>query len=159
MLGGVLFVSVLGTLFHFVYDASDRNAIIGLFAPINESVWEHMKLLFFPMCLFSLVWKPREKDAYPCLSSALQMGALVGTLLIAVFFYTYTGVWGAHVAIVDILTFYVCVLVAFYIAYKATISCKAQENARLWRVLCLVLTVAFMVFTVFPPQLPLFMAP
>ncbi len=159
MLTGVLFVSVLGTLLHFAYAASNQNTIIGLFTPINESTWEHMKLLFFPMCLFSLVWKFNEKDAYPCLASALQMGVLLGTLLIAVFFYTYTGAWGVSSAIVNILIFYISVVAAFYIAYKTTLSCGAQKHAHLWGMLCLILAVLFILFTLFPPQIPLFTAP
>ena len=42
----ILSVSLLGTLLHFTYRWSGRNPLI---APVNESVWEHMKLLFFPM--------------------------------------------------------------------------------------------------------------
>ena len=49
---GVIFVSAAGTLLHFVYSWTGNNSIIGLFAPVNESTWEHMKLLYFPMLLF-----------------------------------------------------------------------------------------------------------
>lgn len=51
---GILFVLVTGTLSHFLYDWSGRLPVVGLFAPVNESVWEHMKLLFFPMLLYAL---------------------------------------------------------------------------------------------------------
>ena len=50
-IAGILCVSILGTLLHFTYRWSGRNPLIGLIAPVNESVWEHMKLLFFPMHL------------------------------------------------------------------------------------------------------------
>lgn len=52
---GVLFTAATGTLLHFVYEWSGSAVIVGLFAPVNESVWEHIKLLFFPGLLFS-VW-------------------------------------------------------------------------------------------------------
>lgn len=54
---GILFVSVLGVLMHFVYEWSGSNRFVGLFAPINESTWEHMKLLFFP-CSYMDFWSP-----------------------------------------------------------------------------------------------------
>ncbi len=47
----ILFVIVLGTLMHFMYNWSGKHPFAGLIAPVNESVWEHMKLLFFPMLL------------------------------------------------------------------------------------------------------------
>ena len=43
---------VLGSLLHFAYNFTNQNAIIGLFAPINESVFEHSKLLLTPLTLF-----------------------------------------------------------------------------------------------------------
>ena len=64
-IAGILCVSILGTLLHFTYRWSGRNPLIGLIAPVNESVWEHMKLLFFPMLLFGL-WnlKGVTEDVY-----------------------------------------------------------------------------------------------
>ena len=49
---GFLFVGILGTLFHFVYDWCRQARLIGLFVPVNESTWEHMKLLFIPMLIY-----------------------------------------------------------------------------------------------------------
>ncbi|MDD7025196.1 MAG: DUF6512 family protein, partial [Oscillospiraceae bacterium] len=48
---GILFVIITGTISHFVYEWSQNNFILGLFFPVNESTWEHMKLLFFPMLI------------------------------------------------------------------------------------------------------------
>ena len=52
---GTIFVLILGTLSHFFYEWSNDNQIIGLFSPVNESVWEHMKLVFFPMLFYSII--------------------------------------------------------------------------------------------------------
>lgn len=52
---GIIFVMLTGTLSHFLYDWSGQNPVVGLFTPVNESIWEHMKLLFFPMLLYSLI--------------------------------------------------------------------------------------------------------
>ena len=51
---GTIFVLITGILSHFVYDWSGQNFIVGFFSPVNESTWEHMKLSFFPMLLFSV---------------------------------------------------------------------------------------------------------
>ena len=45
---GYLFTAAAGTLFHFVYDWTGQGAVAALFFPVNESTWEHMKLVFFP---------------------------------------------------------------------------------------------------------------
>ena len=46
-----IFISVLGVLLHFTYEWSGDNAVVGLFSAVNESTWEHLKLLFFPFLL------------------------------------------------------------------------------------------------------------
>ena len=87
---GFLFMSVIGTLLHFVYEWSGNNSIVRLFAPWNESTWEHMKLLFFPMLalVLFLFFKLPEQSPIPV---ALSIGTLVGLALIPILFYTYTG--------------------------------------------------------------------
>ncbi len=49
---GFFVVGILGTLFHFVYGWSGQLWLVGLFVPVNESTWEHMKLLFIPMLIY-----------------------------------------------------------------------------------------------------------
>ncbi len=92
MIIGAFFVLVTGTLAHFLYDWSGENPIVGLFTPVNESIWEHMKLLFFPMLLYSAVLVLRFKDKEPCMMCSLCFGNLLGTFLIPVLYYTYTAV-------------------------------------------------------------------
>ncbi len=51
---GIVFVFILGCLWHFFYPWSRQNFLVGLVAPVNESVPEHLKLLFFPFLIFSV---------------------------------------------------------------------------------------------------------
>ena len=53
-IAGFVFVIIAGTLLHFVYHWTGQNRIVGLFSPVNESTWEHLKLLFTPMLLNSI---------------------------------------------------------------------------------------------------------
>lgn len=54
-LAGFLTVSALGTLAHFAYEWSGKQLLAGAFCAVNESTWEHMKLLFFPALLFTMI--------------------------------------------------------------------------------------------------------
>ena len=44
----------MGTLLHFLFDWTGGNAVVALFSAVNESIWEHLKLLFYPMVLFAV---------------------------------------------------------------------------------------------------------
>lgn len=50
-----IFISVLGVLLHFTYEWSGDNVVVGLFSAVNESTWEHLKLLFFPFLLLTIL--------------------------------------------------------------------------------------------------------
>lgn len=156
---GFVFVSILGTLSHFFYEWSGGNPIIALFSPVNESTWEHMKLLFFPMLIWALFVPSSLNDSFPCLRSNILTGNIIGTLLIPVLFYTYSGILGFTVTIIDILIFFISVAVAFLFAgrYKKTDS--TCENSLLINLMTILFICLFFIFSYYPPELGLFTAP
>lgn len=156
IIAGIIFVSVFGTILHFAYEWSGNNVLVGLFTPINESIWEHTKLLFFPMLLYSFYMNKKIGKEYPCLNSAMISGMLSGIALIIVMFYTYTGIIGFHTAFADISIFYISVILAFYITYKLALSCKADKYSKLLKLLQILIICLYIIFTFFPPNIPLF---
>lgn len=153
---GVLFVLIVGSLSHFLYEWSGSNPVVGLFTPVNESIWEHMKLLFFPMLLYSAAGVIRFRTDKPCIAYSFCFGNLIGTFLIPVLYYTYSSVLKRDLFVLDLLTFVISTAAAFYAAYKLTLSCKLRPYAGLSYVLAAVLFFCFMLFTYHPPMLKLF---
>lgn len=159
MMIGVGFVLITGTISHFMYEWSGNNRMIGLFCPVNESTWEHMKLVFFPMLFFSVFMRRRLQKNSPCIFSALSFGILIGTFLIPIIFYTYTGILGYNIFILDVAVFILSVIFAFYFAYKFASTCKVKCYIVRLRVLVFIVMVCFFLFTYHPPQIGLFAAP
>lgn len=116
-LGGFLFTGALGTLLHFVYEWSGGSALAAWFSAVNESTWEHMKLLFVPLFLFSVVQICLLGRNYPNLPAVRALSALTGIVLIPVLFYTYTGVLGRSVDWVNIAIFYLADLGSFLLDF------------------------------------------
>lgn len=95
----------LGTLNHFLYFLSGQSPIVALFCPVNESVWEHLKLLYFPF-LFVSIWEylslhPVVLPFFYC----RYLGVLLGMFFTVSVFYTYSGILGRNFLILDILLF------------------------------------------------------
>ena len=153
-IAGILSVSLLGTLLHFTYRWSGRNPPI---APVNESVWEHMKLLFFPMLLFGLWSLKGDTDA--CRISAFHAGLLMGTLLIPVLYYSYTSALGHSILAVDITIFYICVIAAFLIYRGLSGSCLLEKYSHVTSMAVFLLLICFLLFTYFPPGFSIFKDP
>lgn len=153
-----IFVCILGTLLHFTYELSGENQLVALFSAINESVWEHLKLLFFPMLLSTII-------GYFCIGKNTNnflcgkaLGIITSMLFIVIFFYTYTGIIGKSIVFVDIASFFVAVILGEYIAYKL-ITKKFKCNNMIGIGILVILLVCFVVFTYFPPNLGIFKDP
>lgn len=159
IIAGIIFVIITGTLSHFIYEWSGNNFILGFFFPVSESTWEHMKLCFFPMLFYSLFMNRKLQDDYPCVTSALLFGILLGTFLIPVLFYTYTGILGQNFLPLDIAVFLFSVLLAFIAVYKLTFSCKVNSCTPWLRLSVFVLAICFFIFTYIPPNIGIFIAP
>lgn len=156
---GLIFSAVLGTLSHFFYKWSGQNPVIALVSPVNESTWEHMKLVFFPILLWSFFLPPKVRAALRGWQCSLLAGGLLGTWLVPVLFYTYSGILGRNLALIDIGIFYAAVLAAFWTARKLRDSERAEKVCPFILFFSAVMLLAFFFFTFAPPDIGLFAEP
>ena len=150
-----IFVMVLGTLLHFTYKWSNNNMLVGIFSPINESIWEHLKLMFFPMLITIIIgylYKGKDIDNY--LSSKV-IGTIVMLSFTIVFYYTYSGILGTNYTGVDVSIFFIAVALGQYVSYKL-MKTKFHGNKIIATIILLALLLCFVVFTFFPPNIALF---
>lgn len=159
LLSGALFAAVFGTLSHFIYEWSGRSPLAALFFPVNESTWEHMKLVFFPVLLYSLAPAPGLKASFPSLTPALLLGTLLGTASIPVLFYTYSGIIGRNYLAADILIFPAGVLIAFRSAWLWKGSDSVYKYRSAVYLSTALLAILFFVFSFLPPGIGLFVPP
>lgn len=159
-IAGFVFTSVAGTLLHFVYEWTGESIIVAPFSAVNESIWEHMKLLFFPMFMFALIEYRVIGKKYENYWCAKFVGSLSGLTVIPVMYYTYTGVLGITADWFNIVIFFIAAAVAYYVEtqlLKREVElCKSQLIC--FVLLCLI-GVAFIVFTFVQPKIPLFADP
>ena len=160
-LGGFLFTGALGVLLHFAYAWSGNSALTAWFSGVNESTWEHMKLLFMPLFLFSLVQICLLGRNYPNLPAVRALSALAGVGLIPVLFYTYTGALGFHVVWADIAVFFLADLGAFALDFR--LLRRGRLSSRWMQLLGLAalwgLAFCFVWCTFRPPRLALWRDP
>ena len=156
-----IIVGAVGTLWHFVYDWTGDNHCIGFFFPVNESTWEHLKLIFFPALIYSVieyyVIKNKPRNYIP----AAVTGIFGGMLSIVVFFYTYTGIIGYDIPFLNVLSFFTGVL-AMLVIKRAIIKCGClQSKAAIYisAIIAGVFIVLFVRWSYYPPHIGLFSEP
>lgn len=156
-IGGFAFTCISGVLLHFLYDWTNQSIIVAPFSAVNESIWEHMKLLFFPLFVFALIEYKFIDKTYENFWCTKLAGTLTGLILIPIIYYTYTGVFGVNADWFNIVIYFFAAAIAYSLEnllLKNEIKlCKSYLIS--FVVLC-ILAVLFIVMTFVQPQIPLF---
>ena len=154
----VIFAIILGTLLHFTYEWSNNNQIVALVSSINESTWEHLKLIFFPMLITIIIGYFIFKERYNNFLCSKTFGIIVAISFTVIFFYTYKGILGYNIDFLNITSFFIAIILGEYIAYKRIISEKKCNNTMALIILIL-LSILFLIFTYNTPMIGLFRDP
>ena len=156
---GFALTSIGGTLLHFLYDWLGEAVWVAPFSGVNESTWEHMKLLFFPMLLFAVIQSFFFKDRKDFWCVKLR-GILLGLALIPIIFYTYNGVIGRSPDWLNIAIFFISAAIAYIYETRLfkseKLTCRSPKAA----VVTLgVIALLFVIFTFRAPQIGIFKDP
>lgn len=153
----LFFVIIVGSFLHFLFEISGDFYPIGAISAVNESVWEHLKLGFWPIIFIAPVEYTFIKDRVKNFIIAKNIAAYIIPLSIVIIFYTYTAILGTNLLIMDILTFVIAVIIGHVLSYYIMTS---QEKPRIMiyisLILIIFLAILFILFTYYPPQLNIF---
>ena len=146
--------ALAGAGLHFVYELCPLP-IVGLFAPVNESVWEHLKLFFWPFLAAAFVLTRGQADGQRAWSGFLLVELLMPLLCMGGF-YTLTAGFGVEALWVDLALYTVTMAAGFRLAYR-----RMLDGTVAWAAGVLVIAVglygaALILFTMAPPLLPVF---
>ena len=154
---GIGVISILGAVLHFTFEWSGNWGPVGVIAAVNESVWEHFKIAFWPALFYAIFEYQFFRRFTNNFMIAKATGIYVMPIAIAILFYSYTAAIGQEILIVDILIFVIAVTLGQLTSYKMlTIGRLPQCLDKVGLVLVIVLAIAFGVFTFYPPHLPIF---
>ena len=156
---GFAVTSLGGTILHFLYDWLGEAAYIAPLSGVNESTWEHMKLLFWPMFIFAIIQSFffRDRKDFWCIK---LRGILLGILTIPVLFYFYNGAVGKSPDWLNIAIFFISAAIAYICETRLfsakKLRCRAPKSALI--VLCII-ALLFIVFTFKTPEIGIFRDP
>ena len=159
MWNAIIVMSVLGTLAHFMYEISGHNKFVALFAAVNESTWEHIKIALTP----SLIWGLYDGFVYgpnPNYFPAKSLSLLTIIIGIPLVFYTYKAVLKKTVFVIDILLFYAAIIASqFVFRYFLDLPPMSFVLRYLGTVALFVIFAGYMVLTLQPLEFFIFEDP
>lgn len=157
---------ILGILFHFIYNFLNKPFIIGLFFPVNESVWEHLKLVLVPITLFGIVYSIiYQKTNYTLTNFWYHTGMaiIISMVIITTTHYLYLLIFKNVPPFFDIGLYIVSIIISFYYIYtnmkKEYISLNNNNKNSTGILAIITLFLFFIIFTIYPPRLELFKDP
>lgn len=156
---GFIFTISLGTVLHFLYEWLENSIWISPFSSVNESTWEHLKLLFWPMFIFAIVQYFFFKNFknYWCVK---LRGIVFGLFLIPIIFYTYNGVIGKSPDWLNIAIFIITVAIVFLYENRLFIANALRcKSPKLSLIILVIIAFCFVVFTFKTPMLKIFKDP
>lgn len=160
-IGGGIFTIIIGTLLHFAYKWTGECPFISYFVPINESIWEHQKLLFTPVVLFTVIELLAYGKSISNFIPVKVLSLIIGIFVIIISFYTYSGAIGHNCLAADIGTFILGVLASYLFSnhFLNTELFTSPSWQFLSYVLFAMLTYFFITFTLSPPHIAMFRNP
>ena len=152
---GFIATGLFGTLLHFVYEWTGGNRVIAVFSAVNESTWEHMKLLFTPFLVFTVVEFIVFSEAFRNFFAVKAASILLGLVSIPALFYTLTGMLGKLPDWVNITIFFLADALLYFVSYRLLTDGALRGGAMqlIGFVLLWALLFAFVWFTL-PPAAP-----
>ena len=157
---GFAVTSLGGTILHFLYDWTGKAIWIAPFSGVNESTWEHMKLLFWPMLIYTVIQSFffRDRSDFLCIKSR---GMFLGLTLIPALFYTYNGIIGKSPDWINIAIFFISAAIAYIYETKKLNSPEpiCRTSPKLAIAIFGLLAIVFTVFTFAAPQIGIFKDP
>ncbi len=157
---GALFTIILGSILHFTYDFFETD-FTAIFSAVNESTWEHLKLIFFPVMIFAIAEYFIYGKKYANFWASKVISLLIGMLAIVVVFYTVTGIFGKTPDIFNILLFVASVILTYWLNCKFIEMglFKSEALNKFAIIIGIVIFAMFWIYTFYPPLINLFRDP
>lgn len=153
---GFFWILIVGSLLHFTYKWSGKSEIVGFFSPVNESVWEHLKLGYFSLLFFTFIeyWFLRFKTSSYFFSKFLGIISMIAFILIC--HYGYELITKKSSTVVDIGCFIIGAMLCQIVSKNVMKTRIKIKTEIMGLVLFIAFGIVFFIFTYNPLNLPIF---
>lgn len=105
----------LGILLYFAYELSNESQFVALVAPVNNSIWEQLKIPFFSILLYGVIVYLFAKGEFPNILFAKVISAVVTSLFALMMYFGYTAIMDQHIFL-DLLVLLVAIVLGQFLS-------------------------------------------
>ena len=149
---GIISITLVGVLLHFFYQLTRQNKFVAVFAAVNESTWEHIKIGMTPTFIWSIIFGCNLGwNANLLMATSLALSTII--ILIPLFFYTYTAFTKRAILIVDIICFIITIICSQLVFFHfLTLNVAPTFCIVMSAFLLAIELIMYFTFTFFPPK-------
>ena len=156
-IGGFIFILIIGSILHFAFELAGFWTPIAFVAPVNESTWEHLKMVFWPGLFFFLLEYHYIRNQAANFWTAKALSLVIMLLVITIGWYAMVAITGQNIFAVNIALFISAILLGQIVSYRVLTAQKPVKVKLHYAILVIVfLGLAFITFTYYPPKIFLF---
>jgi len=157
---GILFTFMIGAFLHFTFELSGFWEPMALISGVNESVWEHLKIGFWPAFVWGIIeffiFRKKVKNFF----FAKAISYLILPVIIVTLFYGYTLIFNIESLAIDIVIFFIAIAVAQIVSYRLMLMRERKISLNvLGAVIIIINIILFSLLSYFPPKCPIFKDP
>lgn len=152
-----LFVSLLGSILHFTYNLFKKNIIVAIFSAVNESTWEHIKIMLSAIFVINTLFYVNGNIKNIFITMSIEL--LLAIFLISGLYKIKVAIFKDKYDLLNISIFYIAALIISFVRYfLIRVDIPVMIN-KLFIIPCIIIYIMYLSFTVFPPKKKLFLDP
>lgn len=156
---GIPVLFIIGSLWHSIYEFTGNKFLVGLFAAVNESIWEHTKMVLIPIIawflIYYLVFSKKHKINKDKWLTSLLVSLITSIISIPMLYYFYTSAFGIESIVCDILILFLAIAFGQSLALHIYRYSKGI-NHNLVSVILILIVGGYIFLTLSPPKIPMF---
>lgn len=146
-----------GVAFHFLYKYGGKKRWMIVISPVNESIWEHLKLAFYPTLLFSIIGYFVLRSVPTNFFTAEIIGIYSMIITILIIEWIYPKITKKNILIIDLIVFFVAIALGQFVSYLVmTTRSDINFSNQLLIIIVIAQTFFFTILSIRPPRLNLF---
>ena len=154
-----LILSVFGSLMHFTHGWFKNGVLLHMFSAVNESTWEHMKLLVAPTLLVMVFQYIVLRSDYSNLINGILVLYIVEIVSIPLLYESLRLILKKIPFMITILIFYISIVLGLFSEYLALKNEISIFSELISLIFIMIITFKFGILTYFPPKIFLFKDP
>lgn len=151
-----IIIFILSFLIHTLYH-SLPIFITSIIAPVNESIFEHLKMIFSAYMLYLLIQMLFLKKKQPNLTISLVITALLNILVFLIIYLPTTAILKKEILVITLIIYFISIFISSFLLLKIQSKKHSKKNQTIAIIAIIIIYIVFTILTYYPLKTNIFL--